>query len=195
MALLPWSCVFLKLVTVKSMVELSKAGNIVLVGFMGSGKSSVGKELEALTGWRLIDLDALIVEQRGKSIPSIFADEGEGAFRDYESTALASLAEISGAIIATGGGIIGRPQNWDLMQRLGPVVYLQASWLCLQARLAGCGERPLADSSAGWDKVKTLLEERLPLYAQADLVVNSEQGSAGDVAKAVLDALQSWSGR
>ena len=99
--------------------------NIILIGFMGSGKSTIGRELAQSLSYALIDTDALIVERASKLIPHIFADEGEDAFRDLESAVLADIAKkhLCGHIISTGGGIITRPENCALLRQLGYVVW------------------------------------------------------------------------
>ena len=103
--------------------------NIVLIGFMGSGKSSIARELSHALGYPMVDTDALIVEQAGKPIRKIFEDEGEDAFRDLESTILRNLegSQPTRRIIATGGGVILRPENREILRRLGFVVWLVVS--------------------------------------------------------------------
>jgi shikimate kinase len=100
--------------------------NIILIGFMGTGKSTIGRNLSQTFGYPLIDTDQLIVEQQGCSIPKIFEEKSEQAFRDMETEVLKSLIKHSGHIIATGGGIIGRPENRQLLRELGYVVWLIA---------------------------------------------------------------------
>lgn len=173
----------------------SKTVNIVLIGFMGAGKSTVARELERLGDFCLVDLDALIVARTGRSIPDIFADEGEERFRDHESAALRSLAGAQGGVIATGGGIIGREENWQLMRELGPVVYLRASWATLSRRLAGSQGRPLADSGQQRQQVEALWRRRLPLYEQADLCIDTDALSAAEVAREILRYLDGREGK
>lgn len=168
------------------MSSRSEGDNIVLIGFMGAGKSTVARELERLGGFRLIDLDMVIVQQAGRSIPEIFATEGEGRFRDYETTALRSLLGAHRTVIATGGGVIGREENWEAMRRLGPVVYLRAAWSTLRLRLAGSQGRPLADAGQELRQVEDLWRRRLPLYEQADIRIDTDEFTAAEVAKAIL---------
>lgn len=168
----------------------SETTNIVLIGFMGAGKSTVARELERFGGFVLIDLDMLIVEQAGRSITEIFAAEGEERFRDYEAAALRSLAGRQGMVIATGGGIIGRVENWRMMRQLGPVVYLRASWDTLGRRLAGSQGRPLADSGQPRQQVEALWRQRVPFYEQADLCIDTDDLSAAEVARMILRYLK-----
>lgn len=175
------------------MCKASEVRNIVLVGFMGAGKSSVGKELARLTGLRLVDLDWLIVERQGRPIKDIFAEEGEGAFRGYETEVLLSLADAAGLVVDTGGGVVGRPDNWELMRRMGPVIYLRAPWPVLHSRIAGCRERPLAAPDQGEDQVESLLRQRLPLYEQADLIVDTEHKTIPEIAEEIrLEIKNRW---
>jgi shikimate kinase len=167
------------------MCKASEVRNIVLVGFMGAGKSSVGMELARLTGLCLVDLDRLIVERQGRPIKDIFAEEGEGAFRGYETEALRSLSDDAGLVVATGGGVVGRPENWALMRRMGPVVYLRAPWPVLRSRIAGCRERPLAAPDRREGQIESLLRQRLPLYEQASLVVDTEHKTISEIAEEI----------
>src|SRR5947209_5015020 len=100
--------------------------NIVLVGFMGTGKSAVGQRLAVCLGMRFLDTDEQIVGTAGRSIPELFQAEGETGFRERETAVLKSLAGIAGAVIATGGGILGRTENLALLRELGPLVCLAA---------------------------------------------------------------------
>ena len=98
--------------------------NIILIGFMGSGKSSIGRELKQVLGYPVIDTDALIVKRAGKPIRRIFEEDGEEAFRDLESEVLRELEAIKPTrrIIATGGGVVVRPENREILRQLGFVV-------------------------------------------------------------------------
>ena len=159
---------------------------VVLVGFMGAGKSTVACALEKLSGLPLVDLDALIVQQQGNTIPKIFADQGEAAFRRYETEALHSLSDAGPIILATGGGIVGHQENWQLMRRLGSIVYLRANWPTLRARLAGSTERPLATAERAEVEVKSLWLQRVPLYEQADLIVDTDGRTVEEVVQEIL---------
>ncbi len=165
--------------------------NIILIGFMGSGKSTVAEVLHGM-GFNCIDLDALIVERSGRTIPEIFARDGEGVFRDLETEALRSLAGLRRAVVSTGGGIVGREENWILMKALGTIVYLQAGWETLRTRLAAGEGRPLADKS-DWSKVEALWRRRLPLYEKADLIVDTDDRTPEEVAERIMKAVsRSW---
>ena len=171
------------------MSSRSEGDNLILVGFMGVGKSTVGRELERLGGLCLIDLDSVIVQSAGHSIPEIFATEGEERFRDYEAAALRSLVGVRRMVIATGGGIIGREENWKVMHQLGPIVYLRAAWVTLRKRLVGSQGRPLADAGLELRQVEELWRRRLPLYEQADISVDTDDLNATEVAMAILQKI------
>jgi len=171
------------------MSAISESRNIFLVGFMGAGKTTVGRELQRMTGFRLIDLDARIVGREGRTIPEIFAREGETVFRKMESEALRSLADVRKAIVATGGGVVGCAENWKIMRRLGTIVYLRSRWETLRARLVGTKDRPLA-ANGDWSRVKALLEQRLPLYEQADIVVETDGLDVSGVARIVIEKME-----
>lgn len=160
--------------------------SLVLIGFMGAGKSTVGRALTSLSGLPLVDLDALIVEQQGRSIPAIFAEQGEATFRRYETEALRSLSDAGPIVLATGGGVVGHQENWQLMRRLGPVIYLRASWETLRARLVGSTDRPLATAERAEADVKGLLQQRVPLYEQADLIIDTDGREVDDVVHEIM---------
>lgn len=164
----------------------SDLDNVVLIGFMGAGKSTIGAALARLLNFNLVDLDDVIVQRCGRTIPEIFAAEGEGAFRDHETAALASLADRRGMVLATGGGSVHRPENWRIMRRLGIIVYLRAAWPSLADRIAGDAGRPLAIGN----DVYQLWERRLPLYQQADVIVDSDRCGVEESARRLVEALR-----
>lgn len=170
---------------ISAMCTVSDISNIVLIGFMGAGKSTVGHELAKTGVMDFVDLDELIVRRQGRTIPRIFAEDGEEVFRDYETETLSSLAKKRGLVVATGGGIIGRPQNWTLMRQMGPVVYLRAAWPTLRARISGCTNRPLAGPDRSEEQVVALLRRRQSLYEQADLTVDTDDKTLAEVVEEV----------
>ncbi len=163
---------------------------LVLIGFMGAGKSTVGEALHRHTGWPLVDLDGLIVQRQGLTIPEIFSKQGEEAFRRYETEALQSLVAKGPYILATGGGIVGRAENWPLMRKLGRLIYLRAEWATLKSRLAGCTGRPLAASEGSRRGLRDLLEQRRPLYEQADLIVDTDNRGVDEVVREILERIK-----
>jgi len=163
--------------------------NLYLVGMMGSGKSTAGRHLAELLGYRFLDADQSIEQVAGRTIPAIFASDGEAGFRDLEAAVLNQIASWHSLVVATGGGVVTRPENWGQM-RQGVVIWLDAPDALLLERLsADPTPRPLlqADDPAG--RLATLMAERKPLYAQADLHIVQDGRPAEQVAAQILEAL------
>lgn len=156
---------------------------IVLVGFMGSGKSSVGPLLAARLGWGFRDLDAWIEERAGRRVAELFR-EGEQAFRGLETEAAREAATLTRYVIAAGGGAFARPETRELL-RAGPVasVWLRASLDALLARIPPDGSRPLAGSR---ETMAALLAERESSYRQADWSVDTTAVAPEEVARAIV---------
>lgn len=152
------------------MINLLKGVNLYLIGMMGSGKTTVGKILAQELGYRFVDTDALIEKIARKSINEIFAQEGEEIFRELESQVLAEISAYKNLSIATGGGIVLRRFNWSYLQH-GIVVWLDVPVEQLSERLCNDTSRPLLANTNLKAKLQTLLEQRKPLYAQADVRV------------------------
>ena len=154
------------------MTQRGKA--IVLIGFMGAGKSSVGRRLQERTGFPRFDTDEMIAAKFGLPIAQIFEIHGEDAFRDAESEMLRTFDPNRNAIIVTGGGIVLRSNNRELIRQLGNVVYLHADEDTLFARISRRTSRPLLRTDNPRTTMSDLLRERLPLYEQiADLAVDT----------------------
>jgi shikimate kinase len=165
--------------------------NILLTGFMGAGKSTVGKLLADLLVCSFADLDELIAESEQRTIPEIFAAEGEIYFRDCETDILKKLPQQPVAVYATGGGLVMREENRRIMKKLGKVVYLKADWSTLERRLQHGSGRPLVDSGRGWDEVKALWARRQPFYDEADLVILTDGLTPLQVAEKITLELSS----
>ena len=163
----------------------------ILLGMMGAGKSSVGRALAELSGRQFVDTDLLLQHRFGRPIYQIFDIYGEDAFRQHETSVLRSL-EPRDVVLATGGGIVTREANWQELRRIGLTIYLKASPETIIARLqASKKKRPLLMADAWPDKVMNLLEQRTPLYEQADITVQVDTDDVVNVAKRVLEALES----
>ncbi len=172
------------------MTELPQK-NIVLIGFMGSGKSTIGRDLSKSLGYPLVDTDALIVRSAGKPIPEIFADEGEAAFRDLESALLADLAAAPTErhIISTGGGIITRPDNRQLLRQLGYVVWLVVSPAEIHRRTRRNKNRPLLNTENPEEAIRALLDDRTPAYRDtAHLAIETEQLSFPEITTGIIES-------
>ena len=159
--------------------QLGKS-NIYLIGMMGSGKTTIGKLLAEKLDYRFFDTDDCIEQLAQKTVSEIFATETEARFRELESQILGKLSAHTNSTIATGGGIVQRPENWNYL-RTGLSIWLDADLNLLNRRLAGDNSRPLASL------LESLLANRRSLYAQADLriVIEPEQTPEDLVSKIV----------
>lgn len=164
--------------------------NIVLTGFMGSGKTSVGKLIAEKTGRAFVDTDDLIEQRAGKSIPRIFEEEGETAFRDLETEAVQHAAQTHARVIATGGGAVMRPQNREALRKTGEIVFLDAPIEVIFQRIQNDGSRPLLEAENPLMKARALLEKRRPVYLQADMTVDTQRLTIEQTADKIVQALQ-----
>lgn len=165
--------------------------NIVLIGFMGSGKTTIGRELHQRLGYPMVDMDHLIEQRAGKPITAIFAEEGETTFRDMETALLAELAAADGPrrIISTGGGVVVRPENRELLHHLGCVVWLQAPVDTILERTGRNRERPLLHTEDPAEKIRNLLAERTPWYREtAHFEVDTKGLDSGEIAAGILES-------
>ncbi len=164
--------------------------NIVLVGFMGTGKTSAGQILSQQTGMPLLDMDTVIEERAGKPISSIFADEGEAVFREKEHALAAELSEPTGRIVSTGGGIVLNPDNIRLLAQGGLVVCLNASVDEILRRVGNDASRPLLQTVDKRRKVTDLLAARAHLYASIPVQIDTDGLSSQEVAQQILKRYQ-----
>jgi shikimate kinase len=151
--------------------------NLYLIGMMGAGKSSTGTALAQALGYQFFDTDLVLEAAAGQTIAEIFAQQGEAAFRQLESEVLAQLSAYQRLVIATGGGLVTQRQNWSYLHH-GIVVWLDVPLSVLQQRLAGDLHRPLLQTQDWQTTLATLLAQRQPLYAQADVRVPVEADEA-----------------
>jgi shikimate kinase len=164
---------------------------IVVIGFMGAGKSSVGRTLARMTGLPRFDTDEMVAERFGLTVSEIFETQGEEAFRKAEAEALQELAGKRGAIITTGGGILLRPENADLVRQLGTVVHLEADEETLFRRINRRTTRPLLRTENPRTTLTKLLQVRMPLYrAAADIKVDTSHLTHDQVAKKILNYIE-----
>ncbi|NLO10195.1 MAG: shikimate kinase [Clostridiales bacterium] len=164
------------------------ADNYILIGFMGSGKSSVGKKLAEKLGYDFKDTDEMIVESEGVEIDEIFLKYGEELFRNLESTLLLSIVgTLKTTVLSTGGGMPLRGQNVNLLRLMGRVIYLQASMETIIDRLSGDNTRPLLKGENPRDKVEKLLAERTPIYKRsADTIIDTDGKTIDDIVREIL---------
>ena len=165
--------------------------SLYLVGMMGSGKTSTGRPLAERRGYGFVDADAVIEQAAGCSIPDIFDRDGEAGFRSLESQVLSAISQRHSLVVATGGGVVTQPENWGMLHS-GIVIWLDVVPDQLLQRLnADSTVRPLLQTADPEAALNALLNERRPLYAEADLtvVINDETPEA--VADGILQLVPS----
>ena len=165
--------------------------NIVLIGFMGTGKSTVGKILARKMDRPLWDIDQAIEDQQKKRISEIFENEGETYFRNLEKQMILDVSSHRGQVITTGGGAVVDPENLKALQSSGILVALDATAETIYQRVKGTRHRPLLKSGDLMAEIKRLLESRKPFYEKAELTVSSSGKSAAKVADEIYEALES----
>ena len=166
--------------------------HIILIGFMGSGKSTIGFRLSYKLKKCLIDTDKLIEECEKMRISEIFATKGESYFRQKETECLNSLfRELGGRVISLGGGTPVREENRDIIKKLGKVIYLKASPETIYQRVKRDTSRPLLQCENPMEKIITLLEERNPIYESvADIIIHVDGKEMKDVIQEIVEAVQ-----
>jgi shikimate kinase len=168
-----------------------KPKKVFLVGPMGAGKTTIGRQLANTLGWTFIDSDHEITARTGVNIPIIFDVEGEEGFRRREKAIIEELTERDNIVLATGGGVVLDPENRQCLSRRGVVVYLHASAEHLFRRTARDRNRPLLQTENPRQKIKELLQQRDPLYREvADIVLETAEGNIRSVVRRLMDHLQ-----
>lgn len=164
--------------------------NIVLTGFMGTGKTSVAKQLSKMLGMKVVDMDTEIEKTQGISINDIFARFGEPYFRDVETEMAQNLSTSEHVIISTGGGVVLRPENIDYLRKNGVVVCLMAAPVTILERTRTSDERPLLKVADPLSKITQMLKEREPFYRNADHVIDTDGKSPRQVAEEIIRDLK-----
>ncbi len=162
--------------------------NIFLCGYMGVGKSAVGKQLAALLNFEFIDVDCAIVARENKEIENIFKDSGESYFRKIETEVLLELSQKNNAVIAAGGGIVLKDENIENMKNTGMVIFLSASVDTIISRI-NIKKRPLLKNTPPFElrgKIANMLEERLPRYKLCDIEINTDRKSISETADKII---------
>ncbi|PYJ72037.1 MAG: shikimate kinase [Verrucomicrobia bacterium] len=167
--------------------------SIALIGMMGVGKSLVGKALEQKTGLSRFDTDEITSSKLKMPIKEIFSTHGEEHFRNLETETLRSISLEKPAIIVTGGGIVLRAENVDLLRQLGTVVWLDADEKTLRMRIRSLSDRPLLQTANPGATLSELLAAREPLYRRAaDLRVDVSQKQPEEVAELILENIKNF---
>jgi len=151
--------------------------NVVLIGFMGSGKSLIACELGRRLNVEVISTDALIEARRGEKIHEIFKSQGEAFFRDLEAETIKEISQRRGIVIDCGGGVVLRKENLQHLKTNGIVFYLQATPEVIYERIKKEGHRPLLTVPDPLGFMKQLYQQRLPLYNQADFMIDANDAS------------------
>lgn len=160
--------------------------NIVLVGLSGSGKSTLGNILSSLSGYALVDTDAIIVKLQNRSINNIFETNGEEFFRTLETQVSKEISAFDKQIISTGGGIVLKEKNLEYLKQNGVVFYLKTSVNTLLKRLEGDNTRPLLKTDDVKKKLENMLEIRGKLYEKADVTIETDKLTPKETAKEIL---------
>lgn len=168
-------------------VSPGKISSVYLVGFMGSGKTTIGTKLAQRLAWKFVDLDSLIEQEEGKTIAEIFARAGEAAFRRKEQAKLIRVLEEGGQggrVVALGGGTFAQPRNFELLQSAKAVtIWLECPVEELLLRCALLTNRPLFRDEQSF---RELYAQRLPFYRQASYTVTTEDSDPGEVVNRIL---------
>jgi shikimate kinase len=160
---------------------------VVLVGFMGSGKTSVGRLLARRLGYGFEDMDRRIEERAGRTIAEIFRDDGEEAFREREREDALALSRLRDRVVAAGGGAFTRPETRALLREGALTVWLRCDLDRILARVPADGSRPLAGNR---DIMRALLAEREPFYRMADVAVDASSGTPREVADRIVGLIE-----
>jgi len=171
-------------------VSVLRGNNVVLVGLMGAGKSTVGRELASYLGFSFIDTDDELERRMGVTIPVIFDVEGEDGFRLRETKVIADMPDQKNSVISTGGGVVLKSENREYLKSAGKIVYLSASADILYDRTKNSKKRPLLQKTDIKKTIEQLLSEREELYRNvADIIIESGKWSPKEMAKKIAERL------
>lgn len=168
--------------------------NIVLTGFMGTGKTTVGKRLARRLGWQFVDIDSLIVASAKESVANIFAEHGEAVFRRLEKRAIAKAIRGDKRVIATGGGAFADSESRRLLRATGPAICLTAQPKAILQRVGpNFASRPMLSGAASpLARIQQLMAQRHPAYAKADLTIDTSHLSVEEVVERVWEEIGPW---
>lgn len=172
-----------------------KGNNIVLTGFMGTGKTEVSRELARLTGYAQVDVDAEIEKAAGMAITEIFKRFGEPRFREMETGEIKKVSRGKSLIISTGGGAVMKDENMEALRAGGVIVCLSASPETILKRTSKDSTRPLLQVEDPLNKIKELLSLRQPYYERADIMIDTEGKTPLQVAEEILENMSLIEGK
>jgi shikimate kinase len=170
--------------------------SVALIGFMGAGKSSIGRALAKKLGKPFVDVDKCIEKKAGKSIAHIFADSGEPAFRELERVITAEVARQAGQVIACGGGVVLNRSNTEALKKNAVLIYLKASEEAIRKRVSPArGKRPLLANGASTESIEILMSARRPLYERAaDITLDTSKLGIEAAACEIIERLGEYEG-
>lgn len=164
--------------------------NIVLIGFMGCGKTTLGKKISTRLGYKFIDTDKYIEKKENKNISKIFENDGEEYFRQLERNMVMELSEERKCVIATGGGIIKDAETMAYLKKSGIILYLKSTAEHIYRNVGNDKSRPLLQGGNKMEKIRTLMAERIPIYEKYAMVtVDVSRGTVSQTAKRIIEAL------
>ena len=166
--------------------------NIFLIGFMGAGKTTVGRILANKLKLAYLDLDEVIEKELKLTVQEIFSRFGEDIFRDAETKALQTITQKDKQVVATGGGVVLRKENWETMEANGITVYLKAPAEVLWSRVKNNTSRPLLQVENPFERLCELLSRRIPLYEKSDLIVDTENVSPEHLALEIAEKMKTF---
>lgn len=163
--------------------------NIVLIGFMGCGKTTIGRKLAVRLGYRFIDTDYQIEREQNTRVKEIFSNYGEPHFRALETGLLQRLTKVNNTIVATGGGILTTSGNLEIIQRIGKSIYLKACVEDIFERISRNDKRPMLQTENPLQTVIALLDKRQGYYERADYTINTACLRMGNIVSHIIDTL------
>jgi len=177
------------------LTEFYSMKNIVLTGFMGTGKTAVGRELARLLNMHLVDVDTDIEKSEKMSINEIFEQFGEPGFRELETEMIKKLSERNNIVISTGGGAVVRQENVDVLKKNGVIVCLTAKPETIVRRTGNSNDRPLLQVEDPLEKIKELLNFRKPFYEKADIMIDTEGKTPLHIAEEIIEKVKEKDGK
>lgn len=163
--------------------------NIVLIGFMGSGKTTIGRKLAVRLGYRFIDMDRFIEEEQQCKIAQIFEEHGEATFRSLETGLLKRLKKAENTVVSTGGGVVTIDGNIEIIRSIGISIYLKAGIDNIFERVSRNNKRPLLQTDNPLQTIQDMMEKREGAYSQADLVLETNSLSMGNIVSKIIQSL------
>ncbi len=166
-------------------------GNIFLIGFMGTGKSTIARELEKMLNTECMEMDEMIVERQGMSIPDIFEQYGEDYFRDAESELLIDLKKKENVIVSCGGGVVVRQENIGYMKESGTIILLSATPQTVYERVKNNRNRPILNGNMNVEYIAGLMEKRREKYEEAaDITIITDNKNVEEICKEIIKSLE-----